>query len=204
MASIRSIRSCSSEPIPMQAHALDNLKYIRETMERAGSFTAVPGLGGVFMGLTALAAAGIATWQTSPKHWLATWLIEGALAIIVGVLAMWKKSAQAGMELWSAPARKFAHAFVPPMIAGAALTLALWSNGLVHLIPGAWLLLYGIGVVTGGAFSVRVIPVMGVCFLVAGVIALFTPFAWANIWLGGCFGGLHIVFGAIIARRFGG
>jgi hypothetical protein len=188
----------------MHAHAIDNLRYIRETMERAGSFTAVPGFGGITMGLTAVAAAAVATWQSSMKHWLATWLIEGVLAIVIGVLAMWRKASSAGLELWSAPTRKFVYAFVPPMIAGAAVTLALWHNGLVHLIPGVWLLLYGIGVVTGGAFSVRVVPVMGVCFLAAGVAALFTPFQWGNLWLGACFGGLHIVFGAIIARRFGG
>jgi hypothetical protein len=188
----------------MHAHAIDNLRYIRETMERAGSFTAVPGFGGITMGLTAVAAAAVATWQSSMKHWLATWLIEGVLAIVIGVLAMWRKASSAGLELWSAPTRKFVYAFVPPMVAGAAVTLALWNNGLVHLIPGVWLLLYGIGVVTGGAFSVRVVPVMGVCFLAAGVAALFTPFSWGNLWLGACFGGLHIVFGAIIARRFGG
>jgi len=204
MASIRPIRDNAPEPIPMQAHAIDNLRYIRETMERAGSFTAVPGFGGITMGLTAVAAAAVATWQSSIDHWLATWLMEGALAIVIGVLAMWRKASLAGLELWSAPARKFAYAFVPPMVAGAAVTLALWRNGLAHMIPGVWLLLYGVGVVTGGAFSVRVVPVMGVCFLAAGVAALFTPFSWANLWLGACFGGLHIVFGAIIARKFGG
>jgi hypothetical protein len=117
---------------------------------------------------------------------------------------MQQKARAAGLELWSAPARKFAFSFVPPMFAGAALTFALWKAGLVHLIPGAWLLLYGTGVITGGAFSVRVVPIMGAGFLGLGAVALLTPPGFSNLWLGTGFGGLHIIFGVMIARKYGG
>ena len=192
----------------MHTHAIDNLRYIRETMERAGSFTAVPGWGGVAMGLTALAAAVIAQWQPSVRLSLATWLVEGALAISLGILAMRQKARAVGLELWSAPARKVVFSFVPPMLAGGLLTLAVWRSGQAHLIPGTWLLLYGTGVITGGAFSVPIVPVMGGCFLLGGAAALAAPLAWGNagqnILLGLCFGGLHIVFGFLIARKYGG
>jgi len=204
MASVRPIREGSAEPLAMHSHAIDNLRYIRETMERAGSFTAVPGWGGVTMGITAVAAAVVAGWQISPNRWLATWLMEGAVAIAIGVIAMQQKARAAGLEVWSAPARKFAFSFVPPMIAGAALTFALWRAGLLHLIPGAWLLLYGTGVISGGAFSVRVVPIMGAGFLALGAAALVSPPALGNVWLGLGFGGLHIIFGAMIARKYGG
>src|ERR1700688_3327325 len=178
MASVQPIRpGRSSEPIPLHAHAMDSLRYIRETMERAGSFTAVPGWGGVTMGITAVAAAVVAGWQGSPNRWLATSLVEGAVAIAIGVIAMQQKARAAGLEMWSAPARKFAFSFVPPMFAGAVLTFALWRAGLVNLIPCAWLLLYGTGVITGGVFSVRVIPLMGACFLGLGAATLLSPAA---------------------------
>jgi hypothetical protein len=206
MASIRPIRDVPPEPIPLHTHALDNLRYIRETMERAGSFTAVPGWGGVLMGVTALAAAGFASHATTERTWLATWLGEAVLAIGLGVLAMWRKASAAGLPLWSAPARKFVFSFVPPLFAGAVLTFALWRAGDVASIPGLWLMLYGAGVITGGAFSVRAVPVMGMCFLMEGALALFLlpGGVWADVWLGAGFGGLHILFGAIIARRYGG
>jgi hypothetical protein len=204
MASVQPIRPVRGEPIPLHAHAIDNLRYIRETMERAGSFTAVPGWGGVAMGLTALASALLASRQSTPRAWLETWLVEGSLAIALGILAMWRKASAAGLPLWSSPARKFVFSFVPPLIAGGAVTIVLWQAGLTAAIPGVWLMLYGTGVITGGAFSVPVVPVMGACFLGIGALATFAPTAWGDFWLALGFGGLHILFGFIIARRYGG
>jgi hypothetical protein len=203
MASVEPLRK-RAQPIPLHDHALDHLRYIRETMERAGSFTAVPGWGGVAMGATALAAAGIASHAPSRAVWLLSWLIEGALAIAIGVLSMERKARAAGLPLWSAPVRKFLYSFVPPLIAGAALTVVLWRSGLFGAIAGVWLMLYGAGITGGGAFSVRVVPAMGACFLALGLAALFAPVAWPDVWLGAGFGGLHIVFGAMIARKYGG
>jgi hypothetical protein len=208
VSQVRPIRDVPDEPIRLQNHALDNLRYIRETMERAGSFTAVPGWGGVLMGVTALAAAGFASHAESRGGWLAIWLGEAILAIAVGALAMWRKARSAGLPVWSAPARKFIFSFIPPLFAGAVLTMALWQAGAVASIPGLWLLLYGAGVITGGAFSVPAIPVMGVCFLIEGALALLllpgASMVWADLWLGAGFGGLHVLFGTIIARRYGG
>ena len=204
MATVRPIREQTPEPLPMHAHAIDNLRFIRETMERAGSFTAVPGWGGLAMGVTALVAAAFASHSTSREQWLTIWLTEGLVAIAVGLLAMWRKSSAAGMPLWSAPARKFVYSFVPPLLAGAVLTYALWMAGTTATIPGIWLMLYGAGVVTGGTFSVRAVPVMGACFLMLGAAAALIPQVPPDIWLGAGFGGLHVVFGAIVARRYGG
>src|SRR5438309_8543206 len=136
-----------SAPTPIHSHALDNLKFIRETMERAGSFTAVPGWGGVAMGVSALLATVIASRQSSQESWLATWLIEGAFAIALGALAMMRKANRAQVPLLSAPARKFLLSFAPPLMVGALLTLVLYRAGLTGAIPGTWLLLYGTGIV---------------------------------------------------------
>jgi hypothetical protein len=206
MAPVRPIRQ---EPVAMHTHAIDNLRYIRETMERAEKFTAVPGWGGVWMGVTALAAAAFASHASSREEWLMIWLAEAIVAIIAGVITMARKSRAAGRPFWSAPAKKFLFSFAPPLVAGAILTFTLWRADAVAAIPGAWLMLYGAGVITGGTFSVPAIPVMGLCFLALGAAAsLLLPNAasmiWADVWLGAGFGGLHIVFGAIVARRYGG
>jgi len=204
MATVRTIRAARAEPVSLQTHAMDNLRFIRETMERAGSFTAVPGWGGVAMGASALIAAGVAAYQPSPERWLATWLLEAAFAMVLAVLAIRRKAKAAQGPVLSAPARRFVLSFAPPLIVGGLLTAVLYRAGILAAIPGTWLLLYGTGVVTGGAFSVRVVPVMGLCFMFIGAVALFCPLTWGNALLAAGFGGLHLIFGAIIARRYGG
>ncbi|MBI4409857.1 MAG: hypothetical protein HY561_09130 [Gemmatimonadetes bacterium] len=190
--------------IALHARAMDNLRYIRETMERAGSFTAVPGWGGVGMGVTALAAAWVASRQTSESAWLATWVIEALVAAVIASGAMAYKARAAGVPLLSGPARKFALSFSPPILVGVLLTLVLYRTGFVGLLPGIWLLLYGTAVMAAGAFSVRVVPVMGFCFLLLGGGALFAPGSWGDAFMAAGFGGLELVFGIIIARRHGG
>ncbi len=204
MATVRSIRAPRAEPVSLQTHAMDNLRFIRETMERAGSFTAVPGWGGVAIGASALVAAGIAAKQLTLERWLTTWLLEAAVALALAVLAIRRKAKAAQGPVLSAPARRFVLSFVPPLIVGGLLTAVLYRAGISAAIPGTWLLLYGTGVVTGGAFSVRVVPVMGLCFMFMGAVALFCPLAWGTALLAAGFGGLHLIFGAIIARRYGG
>ncbi len=193
-----------ADEVPLQDRALENLRFIRDTMERAQAFTGVPGWGGVAMGVTALAAAWVASLQSSVDRWLLTWLAEGWLAFAIGVLAMARKAAAGDTPLTSKPGRRFVLAYTPPILAGGILTLVFYRAGLTSLLPGMWLLLYGAAVVTGGALSVPVVPVMGACFFALGVVALFTPPTWGNALLAGGFGGLHLGFGWWIARRYGG
>ena len=192
------------EPVAMEAHALENLRYIRGAMERAGSFTAVPGLGGVLMGSTAVAAAWMAGPQTAQGRWLAVWMAEAAVALLVGIVAAFWKARRLDVPLLSGPGRKFVAGFAPAMLAGGVLTAGLWQAGMDHLLPGVWLLLYGVGVVSGGASSVRVVWLMGACFMAAGTAAVLLPAAWGNGELAAGFGGLHIVFGTAIAVKYGG
>ena len=191
-------------PIALGDRAIEDLRFIRRTMERGHSFTAVPGWGGVGMGITALIAAVVAAGRLTPQGWLLVWSVEGLVAVSVGAWAMHRKARRANLPVLSGAGRKFLLSFLPPAVAGAVLTGALWIGGAQALIPGTWLLLYGTAVVTAGTFSVSVIPVMGVCFMVLGIFALFATPAVANLALAGGFGGLHILFGINIARRHGG
>jgi hypothetical protein len=190
--------------VPLEDRAADNLRFIRETMERAGSFTAVPGWGIASIGLTALAAAIVAARHPAPKQWLLTWLAEAALAIALALVTTARKARSARPPLFSGPGRKFALSFAPPLIVGALLTATLYRAGNLAVLPPMWLLLYGTAVVSGGAFSVRIVPVMGICFLAVGAAALFSPPSWGNGYMMAGFGALQIVFGLVIAKNYGG
>ena len=198
------LRPPLERPPALHVHAMDDLRFIRQTMEAAGSFTAVPGWGTVAMGASALIAALVAARQPTPGAWLATWMIEAAAALVIAAATMSRKARGIGLSLFSGPGRRFVLSFAPPLFAGAILTIVLAAGGRTAVLPGAWLLLYGTGVVTGGAFSVRIVPVMGLCFMLAGSVALFLPAAWGNLAMAAGFGLIHVVFGVLIARRHGG
>jgi hypothetical protein len=190
--------------LPIHDRAFENLRFIRDTMERAGQFTGVPGWGGVGMGVTALVAAWIASLQPNNDRWLLVWMAEGWLAFAIGVIAMIRKGRGGETPLTSRPGRRFVLAYTPPILVGAIITIALYQANLFSLLPGVWLLLYGAAVMTGGAMSIPIIPVLGACFIPLGIIALFTSPFWGNVLLAAGFGGLHIAFGTYIARKHGG
>ena len=191
-------------PPALHRTAIDNLRFIRETMEGAAYFTAVSGLGEMAVGATALVAAYVASRQGNFLGWLATWLGEAVLALLITVVAVAWKARRAQVSVFSVPGQRFVLGLLPPLFAGALLTGALLISGTMTVLPGLWLLLYGTGVVTGGAFSVRTVPVMGLAFMALGGVALFAPASWGDALLAAGFGGLHLLFGALIAWRHGG
>jgi hypothetical protein len=199
-------QQAAREPEPPALHdrAMDNLRFIREAMEGAAPFTAVSGWGQCAIGVTALAAARLAANQMGRRGWLLVWLAEALLSAAVAGCAMWRKARRREESLLSRAGRKLVTNMSPPLFVGALLTVVLFRAGLVQIVPAVWLLLYGAGVVTGGAFSVQIVSVMGLCFMLLGAAALFVPWGAANLLLAAGFGGLHIIFGVIIARRHGG
>ena len=188
----------------MHARAMDNLRYIRQTMEAAATFTAVSGWGTVLIGATAIGAALLSSATHSPTRWVFIWLCEACLSMAISVYTMALKARAAQLPLWSEPARKIVFSFAPPMMVGALLTLLFYERGLIGLLPGVWMLLYGVAVIAAGTFSVRIVPVMGIAFMVVGVVALFAPPSWATACMAVGFGALHLFFGTLIARRHGG
>lgn len=200
----RRLDHASRRPIALHDRAMDNLRYIREAMERSGSFTHVSGLGGVLMGCVALTAAVVANVATTEAEWLATWVAAAGISLAVAVGSMAEKSRADGASLLTGPGRKFLWSVTPSLLAGTVLTLVLVRAGAMDLLPGIWLLLYGAGVVSGGSHSVRPVPLMGAAFMAAGTIALLSPAAWGDLYMAAGFGGFHIIFGIIIWRKHGG
>ena len=167
-------------------------------MEQASAFTAFSGWSLVIIGVTAMVAAVIAPVDPGTRSWLVIWIGEAVLAFAIAV------TIAAGEAAWSGPALKFSFSVMPALVVGAFLTIALAGSVLAELLPGVWLLLYGAGLVSGGVFSLRIVPVTGAAFMALGALALFAPGGWGNVLLAAGFGGLHVVFGAIVARKYGG
>ena len=191
-------------------------------MARAGTFTAVPGWGGVAMGGTALVAAYVGWRQPTVSGWLGVWTAEALVGLVVGGWATIEKARRHGAPLLSGQGRKFLLGLLPALLVGVALTLAVYgyevggtkeyfarqgaadATASLSLLPGVWLMLYGAGVASAGMFSVRFVPLMGSLFMTVGAVALLAPAAWGDLFMAIGFGGLHIVFGLFIAQRHGG
>ncbi len=204
------------DPPALHDRALQDISFIRRTMEGAASFTDVPGWGLVILGVMAVGASALAQQQPTAESWLMVWLSTALLGATLGgaamLLKMRRRVGDGGALLLSVPARKFLFSFWPAMLAGALLTFALidpYTAGVEphvaeRVLPGTWLLLYGMGVTTAGAYSIRAVPLMGFGFIALGALALFVPAADGDLMMALGFGGLQMVFGVRIARRHGG
>jgi len=188
----------------MHEHALSNLRYIREAMERASAFTSIPGWGGAAVGITALAAAALAQPIAGTRRWLLIWLAEAVLAALIASVTMFRKARVANVSFRGAASRRFFSSYFAPIAAAAALTYLLGHAGRYELLPPMWLLLYGASFISSGAYSIPVVPVMGICYMILGIAACFAAPPIGNILMGAGFGGLHLIFGVVIARRYGG
>lgn len=204
------------EPPPaLSERALDNLAFIRQTMERAGSFTAISGTGIVATGIIALGASLLAGSDFQAPRWILTWILAASVACATSVHLTITKARASSAPLTAGVARKLALAFFPSLVAGAIFTAVALHAGWYVAIPGMWMVMYGAAVMAGGALSVPVIPIMGASFMCLGALALGAPLVlttWtapdraaliAGVMAAG-FGGLHILFGYAIARRYGG
>ncbi len=149
MGPVRLISRGENEAPALHERAMDNLRYIRETMERASAFTGISGWGQVAIGLTAFGATAVAARQTMFKSWLAVWVVEALISLLIAGWSMDRKSRVVNMPLLSGSGRKMVFSLSPPLLAGVLLTAVLYRGGLTHDIPSSWLLLYAHGVVTG-------------------------------------------------------
>ena len=188
----------------MHERAAESIEFIRETMVRSASFTAVPGHGGVAMGMIGVVAAAFGTYAPTPRAWLGTWLVAAIMAAPIGLVATIHKARRNNVALWSASGRRFMQGFLPALVAGAALTWGLVQAERIELLAPTWLLLYGAGILAGATASIPVLTWLGAEFMILGAGAVITGGHWADLWLGAGFGGLQIVFGIIIARKHGG
>jgi hypothetical protein len=195
-----------SEPIALHERAADNLQFIRETMARTAAFTAVPGRAGMAMGVVAVVAALVAQRARlqGARVWLLVWLLGLAGGLLLGIVGIIRKARRHQVSLMSGAARKFVLSLFPALLAGAVLTVSFVRWDQAYALPGVWMLLYGAGVTTGGAFSVRLIPLLGSLFMASGALTLFLPAQAGDFMMAVSFGGIHLVFGALVARRYGG
>ena len=194
------LRMRQPHTVALDSHAAATLRYIRASMEAAGT-VAVPGSAGVTMGVVGLSAAVLASSPALRPRWLVIWLIAAGVAAVIGGAIMARQASRRGFTLFGAPARKFILCLAPGLFAGAVMTLVLWQGGHLRAIPGTWLLLYGCALISTSAPTTRIVGVLGSLFALLGLITFLLPESLHTCALGAGFGGLHLLFGIIIGQR---
>jgi len=173
-------------------------------MERAEPVTVISGWGIAAAGGVGFVATA-ATLQTPlTTRWVATWVAAAVVAFAVSLGATLRKATRSGTPFLTGATQRLALAFAPAMFIAAVLTGMLLRQGLGQFLTPLWLLSYGAAVIAAGMFSVRVIPVMGACFVLLGTIAAIVPSGFETWLMAAGFGGVHAVCGVLIARRCGG
>lgn len=172
-------------------------------MERAATFSAVPGRGGVLMGVVGLAGGLLAQRQPDRTMWLTVWIATAVVGFVIAAISIVTRAKRARVPLLGGPGRKFAFGLAPSLVVAVLITSALAANGQHALLPAVWLLLYGTALLASGAFSIAALGVMGLCFVALGALAMVMP-AQGDLLLMAGFGGLQIGFGFWIWRRHGG
>jgi hypothetical protein len=184
--------------------AAEHLRYIRNTIEAAQTFTTIPGKGCIAMGAAALVAATLEAIPTLSAHWLPIWLAAAVFSAAVALYFMEEKARSQGLSLRRAVATRFFLTLAPAFVAGGVLTVALMDSVGREVIAGIWLLLYGVGLAACGLFSLGIVLIAGFAFMGLGTVALAAPAAWVPWLLGAGFGGVHFLLGALIVRDHGG
>ncbi len=200
--------------------AAQELKVIRQLMERPVRYSTMSGLSGILAGLAAfggLAAdwAISGAWQDKPhtamKINVLVWAGVLAVAFAGTVICTRLRELRQNMPFWSGVKKRILLTILPPFVAGVGLTLIVvyrwhvgWEPNEWGLIPPIWMLFYGLALWQVGLLSPVEVRLLGAAFLACGLAAAlwFQPHPYWS--LGVTFGGFHIVYGLAVWVRHGG
>jgi hypothetical protein len=191
--------------------AAENLQVIRTLMERSAIYRRALAPVMLFLGLLGVTAAltGAQLPLESSFAFVSYWL-GVALAGAGGAFLLVRRQAlKEGEPFWSPPTRRVTQAFVPALVAGAALGVMVMTaeKGLepqaAALLPPLWMALYGCAIHAAGFFMRRGFKLFGWLFVgAASVLFLVIPASdelvsttARHAMMGVFFGGLHLVYG---------
>ncbi len=205
------------EPLPRPyEEAEQNLRIIRDLMERSTKHSTFSGLSGVLAGLYSIVASAVQwrwltlTQRESVPGFLALWSVVVLLAVGTDYVLTKRKARFVGKTIRSRLGQQMALASAPGLLTGALLTLSLATTGHLEKVYPFWMLCYGVAVCAVALFSQKEVARLGWAFMGAGVLTLglqhLLPAASNSIGLlmtAVAFGGFHIVYGITVSRRDG-
>jgi hypothetical protein len=195
---------------------LEDLREIRNMMERSTRFISLSGLSGISAGLIALAGAAIAFFLLSydqryfePGNYFSpgsdhyngfipALIMDAAIVLISALLFSfyftYKRARKKGLPLWDNTTRRMLIALSLPLVAGGVFCLVLIFHHIIYLIAPATLIFYGLALISASYFSLSELKFLGISELLLGLIASVFVGYGLIFWAAG-FGVLHIIYG---------
>jgi hypothetical protein len=191
--------------------AEENLRVIRDLMERSTKHSTFSGLSGVLAGAASIVGClmtrALEQENLRPTEFQTSFLLLWSAVIVFAVGADYlltkRRAAQVGKYVMSRLGTQMILGSAPGLGTGALLTLFFLRQGLLPFIYPFWMLCYGIAVCAVGQFSQREVSHLGAAFLWAGAMTLFLPPSCSLWMMAVSFGGFHIVYGIRMARKDG-
>jgi hypothetical protein len=193
---------------------IEDIKAIREMMEKSSKFQSINGLSLIIAGLIAVTGAVFAYLyllrDPSLTHYNRTQevLILLAVALVVLVLAVgvitlfsWQKARKNSQKLYNKVTMRAAYNLMIPLVAGGIFSLALIFNGNVGYIAATTLIFYGLALINASKYTVGEIHVLGICEVIIGLLAVIYLYHGIYWWTFG-FGIIHIIFGIIVYVKY--
>lgn len=189
---------------------IDDLRYIRSTMERSGKFLSLSGMSGVIAGLLALAGAAVAyqvVYQgyTFTGNTLADMILIAGIVLVgavsFGVYFSFRKAKKTGAKFWMPVTLQLLKDAGVPLAVGGVFSILLIYHNTSFLVASAMLVFYGLALISAGARTYRDIKILGVCEVVIGILAgIFTQYG-LFLWALG-FGVMHILYGIVLYKKY--
>ena len=195
---------------------LDDLREIRNLMERSTRFLSLSGLSGISAGFIALVGASVAFFLLDydqryfePQSYFSfqgmrytgfipALILDGAIVLIAALITSfyftYRRTRKKGLPIWDKTTRRMLIALSFPLVAGGVFCLFLLCHHLVYLIAPAILIFYGLGLISASHFTLPELRYLGISEVILGLIAgVFIGYGLI-FWAAG-FGILHIIYG---------
>lgn len=193
---------------------LEDLKAIREMMEKSTKFLSLSGMSGVLAGVTAVCGAAFAWFYllqdpaaTNFNRFqetlilLADALLVLTLSMSFGLYFSWKKAKKNHQKLMSRVFFTTLYHLALPLIAGGIFSLIFLYRGDIEMVASSTLVFYGLALVNVSKFTYPEVHYLGITEIVLGLLAAVFLYNGILFWTIG-FGICHILYGLIMHNKY--
>lgn len=195
---------------------IEDLKDIKDMMNKSSKFISLSGWSGISIGILALLASLIAYQRILSYKDISVyntgWGLANELFVIgfitlfvslfMGIIFTYQKSKRLGQKIWNQQTKNLLWNLFIPLVIGGALCLSLFNQGLFIYIAPLTLIFYGLALINASKYTFTEIRSLGITNCVLGLLGINFVGYGLLLWSIG-FGILHIIYGILMKVKHG-